>query len=88
MQRHTYKPAGVCATKIVLATDEGLVRHVEFTDGCSGNAQAIGRLVEGMRIDEVVRRLKGIDCDGKGTSCADQLVKALETAINSAGSAR
>jgi uncharacterized protein (TIGR03905 family) len=85
MQRHTYVPEGVCATEILFEIDGGILRHVAFSDGCSGNLQAIARLVEGMPVGAVVQTLKGIDCDGRGTSCADQLAKALEEALRSAG---
>lgn len=55
---------------------------VSFQDGCDGNLQGISRLVEGMPVREVIKRLKGISCDGKGTSCPDQLAKALEAALD------
>ena len=58
---------------------------MQFTDGCHGNLQAIPKLVEGMRVEDVIRKLRGIDCDDKGTSCADQLAKALEEAVKSTG---
>ena len=81
MSRHEYSPDGVCATDLAFEIDGGIVTRVTFNGGCSGNLQAIARLVEGMPVDEVRRRLKGIDCDGKGTSCADQLAKALDKAM-------
>ena len=80
MQRHIYVPEGVCAVEIIFEIEGGILRHVEFNGGCSGNLQAIARLVQGMRIDEVIAKLKGIDCDEKGTSCTDQLARALEKA--------
>ena len=82
MGKTTYTPdAVVCATEISFDIENDIVKNLVFTDGCDGNAQAISRLCEGMSVDHVVRLLKGIDCDGKGTSCADQLTKALEKAL-------
>ncbi len=83
MQRHIFIPEGVCTTEITFEIEDGVLKHVEFSDGCSGNLQAIARLVEGMRVEEVVRKLKGIDCEEKGTSCTDQLARALEQAVRS-----
>ena len=74
-----FTPHGVCSKNIHLEVDEaGRIHNVEFTGGCNGNLQGIGRLVEGMDIHEVIKRLKGIDCNGRGTSCPDQLAKALK----------
>jgi len=68
MTQHTYIPEGVCSTGISFEIKDGALRNVQFTDSCSGNSQAISRLCEGMRIDDTIRLLKGIDCDDKGTS--------------------
>lgn len=73
-----YVPAGVCSSRIIIETDGGRIRQVSFEGGCDGNLQAICRLVEGRTIAEVAAMLIGIDCDGKGTSCPDQLARALE----------
>ena len=81
MTKHTYIPEGVCATEIAFEIEGGILHNVRFTDGCDGNSKAVSRLVEGMPVDEVLRRLKGIDCEGRGTSCTDQLAKALEEAM-------
>ncbi len=78
MEKQVFTPEGVCSSKIYFTVDGGKVVHVEFQDGCDGNLQGIGRLVEGMHVDEVIKRLKGIDCSYRGTSCPDQLAKALE----------
>ena len=84
-----FTPHGVCSKNIHLEVDEaGRIHNVEFTGGCNGNLQGIGRLVEGMDIHEVIRRLKGIDCiEGikcgyKATSCPDQLSLALKEYLN------
>lgn len=82
MARYSFEPQGVCSVKIDFEVEEGIVKNVRFTRGCSGNTQGIGALVEGMQIDEVIRRLKGTDCNGRGTSCPDQLARALELSKN------
>ena len=78
MAKHTYTPQGVCSQEITFEIVAGILRKVKFTGGCDGNLKALGRLVEGMRVEDVLSRLRGIDCDGKGTSCSDQLARALE----------
>ena len=75
-----YQPSGVCSRRITFEVDGRTVRSLEFTGGCSGNAQGLSRLVEGMDIDEVIRRVSGIRCGFKPTSCPDQLSKALTAA--------
>ena len=75
----TYKTNGVCAKSIDFEIDgENKVRNVTFEGGCSGNTQGVSRLIQGMNIDEAIRRIDGIDCGGRGTSCPDQLAKALK----------
>lgn len=77
---YTYSTRGTCATSIEVELDGNIVRSVKFTGGCHGNLQAIPKLVEGMTIEEVEKRVKGISCRGKGTSCADQMTIALRKA--------
>ena len=77
---YLYKTKGTCSSQIEVELDGNIVKNVKFTGGCMGNLQAIPKLVEGMTVDEVVRRISGIDCHGKGTSCGDQLAKALQEA--------
>ena len=67
----------VCADRIRIELEGDVIRSVEFEGGCPGNATAIGRLAEGMTVAEAVHRLRGIDCEDKGTSCADQMARAL-----------
>lgn len=76
MQAFTTK--GVCSQKIDFKIENGIIKSVAFTKGCSGNLQAIAVLVEGMPVNEVIKRLKGIICGERGTSCADQLAVALQ----------
>lgn len=78
MARYTYEPQGVCSARIDFEIEDGIVKNVRFTRGCNGNTQGIGALVEGMQVDEVIKRLKGTNCNGRGTSCPDQLARALE----------
>lgn len=74
-----YKPRGVCSSAIDIELDGDVIRSVKFTGGCNGNLQGISKLVEGMDVEEAVRRLKGIRCGFKNTSCPDQLAQALES---------
>lgn len=78
----TYKTSGVCSKKIDFEITDGKLHNVSFTGGCHGNLQGIGRLVEGMGVDEVISRLEGIRCGFKNTSCPDQLAKALKSLKN------
>ena len=82
MAKFSYTPRGVCSAKIDFEIEDGIVKNVQFTRGCSGNTQGIARLAEGMKADEVVSRLKGLNCNGRGTSCPDQLARAIEEAQN------
>ena len=73
---YEYKTRGTCASKILLDVEDGIVRSVRFIGGCNGNTQGVAKLVEGMPVDEVISRLKGIRCGMKQTSCPDQLAEA------------
>ena len=84
MSHHIYKPAGVCSAEISFEIQAGCVRNVRFTGGCSGNLQAIARLVDGLRTEDILQKLTGIDCDGRGTSCSDQLAAAVQQALAAA----
>jgi len=79
---YTYKPSGVCSSRIDLELEGNMIKSVAFTGGCNGNLQGISRLVEGMTVEEAVGRLRGIRCGFKPTSCPDQLSKALTEAVN------
>lgn len=74
---HKYNTVGTCSRSIEIHTDGDIVTRVRFEGGCHGNTQGISKLVEGMKIDDVIARLRGIDCKGRGTSCPDQLACAL-----------
>ena len=79
--QYSYKPHGVCARKISFDIEDNKVKNVQFSGGCSGNAQGLAKLAEGMTTDEIIERLSGIRCGFKGTSCPDQLAKAVAEAI-------
>lgn len=81
---YTYKTSGTCSSLIQLELDGDIVRNVKFTGGCPGNLQAISKLVEGLTVDEVEKRLSGIRCGMKPTSCGDQLSKAVRAAADAA----
>lgn len=72
-----YVTRGTCATAINLEVENGIIQSVEFVGGCHGNTQGVAALVKGMDVEEAISRLEGIDCRGRGTSCPDQLAKAL-----------
>ena len=72
-----YRPKGVCSQLIDFQVEDGKLTQVQFSGGCDGNLQGISHLVEGMPVDEVIRRLEGIHCGFKPTSCPDQLAQAL-----------
>ncbi len=72
-----YKTKGTCSQRIYFRIEDGKVYDVEFLGGCNGNLQGIGKLVEGMEIDEVISRLESIHCGMKPTSCPDQVAQAL-----------
>ena len=76
-----YTPKGVCSRKIEIDIENGIINKVRFVGGCNGNTQGISKLVEGMKAEDVISRLEGVNCNGRGTSCPDQLAKALEQAI-------
>ncbi len=76
-----YTPRGVCSRKIVAEVEDGIVQSVKFTGGCNGNTQGISMLVKGMKVEDVIARLENLDCGGRGTSCPDQLAKALKQAL-------
>ena len=73
-----YKTRGTCSQKILFDIRDGKVHDVEFISGCSGNTQGVAALCRGMKKDEAIARLEGINCSGRGTSCPDQLARALK----------
>ncbi|MBR6567628.1 MAG: TIGR03905 family TSCPD domain-containing protein [Clostridia bacterium] len=79
---YTFIPRGVCSRKITFEIEGNRVKNVRFAGGCSGNTQGLAALAEGMDADELIERLSGIRCGFKGTSCPDQLAKAVAEAKN------
>ncbi len=75
----SYKTSGVCSRTITADIEDGRVYNLRFEGGCNGNTKGISALVEGMQVEEVINRLEGIKCGLKGTSCPDQLAKALKS---------
>ena len=81
MKTLSYRTRGVCSGRIDVAIDGNLISSVRFLGGCSGNTQGVAALVVGMETEEAIRRLRGIRCGGKSTSCPDQLANAIEACI-------
>ena len=77
----SYQPKGVCSRQISFEIDGNIVRNVKFLQGCAGNTQGVSRLVEGLTVEDVIKKLSGIRCGGKPTSCPDQLAQAVKQAI-------
>lgn len=75
--KYVYKTQGTCSTNIELDVEDGVVGKVTFWGGCNGNLQGLSRLVEGMKVEDVLQKLEGVRCGGKPTSCPDQLCHAL-----------
>ena len=78
MKTITYTTHGTCARYIEVSGEGGAITDVNFYGGCNGNLQGIARLVKGMKYEDVIATLKGISCNGKPTSCPDQLCRAIE----------
>ena len=74
---YRYKPRGVCSREMIIELDGNTIRKLTIVGGCDGNTKGISKLVVGMNINDVIEKLKGITCGIKGTSCPDQLAKAL-----------
>lgn len=77
---YIYKTEGTCSTQIKLNIKGDVVTNVSFTGGCNGNLKAIPALVDGLTVDEIEKKLAGITCGFKSTSCGDQLAKACRKA--------
>lgn len=74
-----YKTQGTCSTAIDIEVSDGIIESVQFTGGCNGNLKGICSLVQGMKVEDAISKLKGIKCGFKPTSCPDQLARALES---------
>ena len=80
MTHFEYRPQGVCSRLISLDLDGDRVRNVKFVGGCDGNLKAVSSLVDGLTVDEITKKVAGIRCGAKGTSCGDQLAQAVQAA--------
>ena len=79
MAKHIeYTTKGVCSRKIIVDTEDGVITDCKFVGGCAGNTQGVAALVIGMKVEDAIKKIKGIKCGFKGTSCPDQLALALE----------
>ena len=78
--KFTYRTRGTCSSQIHFEIEDRKLKNVVYTGGCNGNLQGLSKLVEGMDIDEVREKLRGISCGGKPTSCPDQLARAIDEA--------
>jgi len=76
-----YPVSGVCSRAVSFEIENDIIVKAEFEGGCNGNTQGVARLVEGMPVEDAIRRMEGIQCGFKGTSCPDQLAKALKQAL-------
>lgn len=79
--KYTYNTQGTCSGKITFELSEGIVSDIKFFGGCNGNLKGIAALCEGQSAEEVIKRLEGITCGFKKTSCPDQLAKALKQVL-------
>lgn len=75
---YIYEPQGVCSQRMIINVENDIIKSVKIIGGCAGNTVGVSRLIEGMNINEAIKRLKGIPCGYKSTSCPDQLSIALE----------
>ncbi len=78
---YEYRTRGVCSAKITFDINDGIVSNVRFMGGCNGNLKGISQLVDGMKAEDVIKKIKGTKCGFKNTSCPDQLAVALEEAL-------
>ena len=82
MAKFRYTTRGTCSRAIDIdVSDDGIINDVSFYGGCNGNTQGVSILVKGMKATDAIAKLKGIDCGGRGTSCPDQLARALEQVL-------
>lgn len=77
--KYTYTPKGVCSTHYEAEVENNIIKKLTIEGGCQGNTRAVCKLVQGQTLDWAIKRLKGIDCHGKGTSCPDQVAQFFES---------
>ncbi|MBQ1235566.1 MAG: TIGR03905 family TSCPD domain-containing protein [Oscillospiraceae bacterium] len=76
--KYTYKPRGICASRIELEVEDGVIGTVSLFGGCDGNHKGLTALLRGMKVDEAIERIEGITCNARPTSCPDQVAQALK----------
>ncbi len=76
--RYRYVPTGVCSKEFLIDIEDDTIKEIKIVGGCPGNTMGISKLLEGMKVKEAIKKLKGIPCGFKNTSCPDQVAKALE----------
>ena len=81
METIQYTPSGVCSQRMEIDVEDGTIQEVRVLGGCSGNLQGITSLLKGMRVEDAIQRMEGIQCGMKSTSCPDQLAQALKAAL-------
>lgn len=82
MKHIEYKTKGTCSRAIVVDVEDGVILSCKFVGGCAGNTQGVAALVKGMRVEDAIDRLSGIQCGFRGTSCPDQLSRALRESLS------
>ncbi len=76
--KYDFIPQGVCSTKYTFDVEDGIIRSVTIIGGCNGNLKGISKLLEGMKVEDVINKLEGTTCGFKNTSCPDQIAKGLK----------
>lgn len=82
MSQYRYKTVGTCSKSMTVDLDDGVIQNVSIEGGCNGNTKGLSILVKGMKAEDVIDKLSGVQCGNKGTSCPDQLSKALRLALD------
>lgn len=79
---YRFYPTGVCSREMIFDIEDGIVKDLKVIGGCNGNLKGISSLIRGMKLEDIISKLEGIDCNGRGTSCPDQISKALKEFLN------
>ena len=79
---YRFYPTGVCSREMIFDIEDGIVKDLKVVGGCNGNLKGISGLIRGMKLEDIISKLEGIDCNGRGTSCPDQISKALKEYMN------
>ncbi len=79
---YRFYPTGVCSQEMIFDIEDGIVKDLKVIGGCNGNLKGISSLIRGMKLEDIISKLEGIDCNGRGTYCPDQISKALKEFLN------